>query len=103
MWKEATRVECTGLNLNKWVAKLLRCGYVIRDVEWRDECTLRMTIGVNAAKLFALFENSCYNKTIKMHILSQSGSLAADWQSGAWPVCCFSSGMRRACMRSASS
>lgn len=73
MWKEATRVECTGLNLNKWVAKLLRCGYVIRDVEWRDECTLRMTIGVNAAKLFALFENSCYNKTIKMHILSQSG------------------------------
>lgn len=73
MWKEETRVECVGLNINRWLAKLIRCGYVVRDVEWRDERTLRMTIGTNAAKLFALFEKSCYNKTIKMNILFQSG------------------------------
>lgn len=73
MWKEEVCVECAGLNLNRWLEKLIRCGYVVRNVEWRDERTLRMTIGTNAAKLFALFNNSCYNKTIEMNILFQSG------------------------------
>lgn len=73
MWKEETVVECSGLNIDRWLAKLVRCGYAVRDVVWKDSHTLRMTIGTNEVKLFALFENSCYNKTIKMNILFRSG------------------------------